>query len=167
MLRGGWPTGWSWRVAPVLLGKGTEAVGDLGASAVTDGLRLANRTVHQAGPDLLIAGDLDAAPAVLTRRSASRAPSIGRSRSQSSPASPNALAARSPGPDPAAARAPPIASPGPPRPASSPVSSQLERPLEANPRTSPRSSATSAWVLEPPPVDAQDRPHPAASLAEA
>src|SRR5215211_7510261 len=50
-------------VAPVLLGKGTEAVGDLGASAVTDGLRLANRSVHQAGPDLLIAGDLDGAPA--------------------------------------------------------------------------------------------------------
>jgi riboflavin biosynthesis pyrimidine reductase len=46
-------------VAPVLLGKGTEAVGDLGATTVTDGLQLANRTVHQAGPDLLIAGDLD------------------------------------------------------------------------------------------------------------
>ena len=43
----------------LLLGKGTEAVGDLGASAVTDGLRLANRTVHQAGDDLLIAGDLE------------------------------------------------------------------------------------------------------------
>jgi GTP cyclohydrolase II len=46
-------------VAPLLLGKGTEAVGDLGASAVSDGLRLANRTVHQAGDDLLIAGDLE------------------------------------------------------------------------------------------------------------
>jgi riboflavin biosynthesis pyrimidine reductase len=45
-------------VAPLLLGKGTEAVGDLGSSLVTDGLQLANRTVHQAGPDLLIAGDL-------------------------------------------------------------------------------------------------------------
>jgi GTP cyclohydrolase II len=46
-------------VAPLLLGKGTEAVGDLGTSLVTDGLQLANRTVHQAGPDLLIAGDLN------------------------------------------------------------------------------------------------------------
>jgi GTP cyclohydrolase II len=50
-------------VAPLLLGKGTEAVGDLGSSLVTDGLQLANRTIHQAGPDLLIAGDLDATPA--------------------------------------------------------------------------------------------------------
>ena len=46
-------------VAPILLGKGTEAVGDLGASLVADGLMLLNRTVHQLGPDLLIAGDLD------------------------------------------------------------------------------------------------------------
>jgi GTP cyclohydrolase II len=45
-------------VAPLFLGKGTEAVGDLGTSLVTDGLRLQNSTVHQAGPDLLIAGDL-------------------------------------------------------------------------------------------------------------
>jgi len=48
-------------VAPLLLGKGTEAVGDLGTSLVADGLQLANPTVHQAGPDVLIAGDLDAA----------------------------------------------------------------------------------------------------------
>jgi GTP cyclohydrolase II len=46
-------------VAPLLLGTGTEAVGDLGASLVTDGMRLLNRTVHQVGPDLLVAGDLD------------------------------------------------------------------------------------------------------------
>jgi GTP cyclohydrolase II len=46
-------------VAPLLLGKGTEAVGDLGSGLVADGLRLANCTVHQAGPDFLIAGDLD------------------------------------------------------------------------------------------------------------
>jgi GTP cyclohydrolase II len=45
-------------VAPLLLGKGTEAVGDLGTSLVADGLQLTNRMVHQAGPDLLIAGDL-------------------------------------------------------------------------------------------------------------
>ncbi|HYY80632.1 MAG TPA: dihydrofolate reductase family protein, partial [Actinomycetes bacterium] len=48
-------------VAPILLGKGTEAVGDLGARLVADGLLLLNRTVHQLGPDLLIAGDLDRA----------------------------------------------------------------------------------------------------------
>lgn len=46
-------------VAPILLGKGTEAVGDLGANLVADALRLLNQTVHQLGPDLLIAGDLD------------------------------------------------------------------------------------------------------------
>jgi GTP cyclohydrolase II len=49
-------------VAPLLLGAGTEAVGDLGTSLVADGLRLLNRTVHQVGPDLLVAGDLDTAP---------------------------------------------------------------------------------------------------------
>jgi GTP cyclohydrolase II len=48
-------------VAPVLLGAGTEAVGDLGAVQVTDGLRLLDRTVHQVGPDLLVAGNLDTA----------------------------------------------------------------------------------------------------------
>jgi GTP cyclohydrolase II len=59
-------------VAPVLLGKGTEAVGDLGTRLVADGLRLANRTVHQAGPDLLIAGDLDAARPRRERRQENR-----------------------------------------------------------------------------------------------
>jgi GTP cyclohydrolase II len=44
-------------VAPLLLGRGIEAVGDLGTSSVADGLHLVNRTVHQAGPDLVIAGD--------------------------------------------------------------------------------------------------------------
>jgi hypothetical protein len=48
-------------VAPLLLGKGIEALGDLGINLVADGLQLANRTVHQAGSDLLIAGDLNAA----------------------------------------------------------------------------------------------------------
>jgi GTP cyclohydrolase II len=46
-------------VAPVLLGAGTDAVGDLGAGLVSDGLRLVGRSVHQVGPDLLVAGDLD------------------------------------------------------------------------------------------------------------
>jgi GTP cyclohydrolase II len=48
-------------VAPLLLGTGTEAVGDLGATRVADGLRLLDRTVHQVGPDLLVAGSLDTA----------------------------------------------------------------------------------------------------------
>jgi GTP cyclohydrolase II len=48
-------------VAPLLLGDGTEAVGDLGATRVADGLRLLDRTVHQVGPDLLVAGNLDGA----------------------------------------------------------------------------------------------------------
>ncbi|HZD71145.1 MAG TPA: GTP cyclohydrolase II RibA [Actinomycetes bacterium] len=46
-------------VAPILLGRGTEAVGDLGTNLVADGLRLLNRTVHELGSDLLLAGDLD------------------------------------------------------------------------------------------------------------
>jgi 3,4-dihydroxy 2-butanone 4-phosphate synthase/GTP cyclohydrolase II len=46
-------------IAPLLLGAGTEAVGDLGTKMVADGLRLVHRTVHQVGPDLVIAGDLD------------------------------------------------------------------------------------------------------------
>jgi GTP cyclohydrolase II len=46
-------------VAPLLLGKGTDAVGDLGSILVQDGLRLLNRTVHQLGTDLLVAGDVD------------------------------------------------------------------------------------------------------------
>jgi GTP cyclohydrolase II len=45
-------------VAPVLLGAGTDAVGDLGAGLVSDGVALADRSVHQVGPDLLVAGDL-------------------------------------------------------------------------------------------------------------
>ena len=50
-------------VAPVLLGTGTDAVGDLGAGLVSDGLRLVDRSVHQVGPDLLVAGDLAWPPA--------------------------------------------------------------------------------------------------------
>jgi riboflavin biosynthesis pyrimidine reductase len=46
-------------LAPMLLGKGTEAVGDLGVGEVVDALRLVNPTRHAAGTDLLIAADLD------------------------------------------------------------------------------------------------------------
>jgi GTP cyclohydrolase II len=46
-------------LAPMLLGKGTEAVGDLGVGEVVEALRLVNPTRHAAGTDLLIAADLD------------------------------------------------------------------------------------------------------------
>jgi riboflavin biosynthesis pyrimidine reductase len=50
-------------LAPMLLGKGTEAVGDLGAAEVADALRLVSPTRYAAGADLLIAADLDRRPA--------------------------------------------------------------------------------------------------------
>ena len=43
-------------VAPKLLGRGTEGVGDLGIGSVTEGLALADRSVHVVGDDILIAG---------------------------------------------------------------------------------------------------------------
>jgi GTP cyclohydrolase II len=49
-------------VAPLLLGTGTDAVGDLGAGLVRDGLQLRNQTVHQLGPDLLVASDVVDSP---------------------------------------------------------------------------------------------------------
>jgi GTP cyclohydrolase II len=49
-------------LAPMLLGKGTEAVGDLGAVEVRDALRLVDPTRYAAGTDLLIAADLDGRP---------------------------------------------------------------------------------------------------------
>jgi GTP cyclohydrolase II len=45
-------------VAPTLIGTGREAVGDLGVARVSDGIRLADRTVVRAGDDILIAGDV-------------------------------------------------------------------------------------------------------------
>jgi GTP cyclohydrolase II len=45
-------------VAPLLLGRGTEAVGDLAVGEVTDGVGLRNRTVHLAGDDVIMASDL-------------------------------------------------------------------------------------------------------------
>jgi GTP cyclohydrolase II len=54
-------------LAPTLIGRGLDAVGDLQVLRVSDGLRLTNRAVHLAGDDVLIAGDLEtreaAAPA--------------------------------------------------------------------------------------------------------
>lgn len=45
-------------IAPSILGSGTEAVGDLGSIHMGDALRLTNRSVHAAGDDLLLAGDV-------------------------------------------------------------------------------------------------------------
>ena len=55
-------------IAPVVLGRGTEAVGELGVAQVTDGIRLVHRTVVTAGDDVVLAWDVapttvpDAAP---------------------------------------------------------------------------------------------------------
>jgi riboflavin-specific deaminase-like protein len=51
-------------VAPTIIGQGTEAVGPLGVTAVADGIRLVNRSMHVVGDDVLLAGDLAASPAV-------------------------------------------------------------------------------------------------------
>jgi riboflavin biosynthesis pyrimidine reductase len=45
-------------VSPRVLGAGTEAVGDLGSSRVTDGLALVNRSVHLVGDDVVLAYDV-------------------------------------------------------------------------------------------------------------
>jgi 3,4-dihydroxy 2-butanone 4-phosphate synthase/GTP cyclohydrolase II len=45
-------------IAPRVLGSGTDAVRDLGVTEVAASLRLEGRTVHVAGDDVLIAGDV-------------------------------------------------------------------------------------------------------------
>ena len=45
-------------VAPLLLGKGTEAVGDLGVARVTEGILLRNRSVHLTADDVVTAWDV-------------------------------------------------------------------------------------------------------------
>jgi GTP cyclohydrolase II len=45
-------------IAPTIMGAGVEAVGDLGVGSVADSVRLTNRSVHQAGRDLLVAADV-------------------------------------------------------------------------------------------------------------
>jgi riboflavin biosynthesis pyrimidine reductase len=45
-------------VSPTIIGSGTEAVGQLGTRRIAEGLRLANRSVHLAGDDVLLAWDL-------------------------------------------------------------------------------------------------------------
>lgn len=45
-------------IAPVILGEGTPAVGELGISLVVDGIRLENRSVHSLQDDVLLAWDV-------------------------------------------------------------------------------------------------------------
>ena len=45
-------------IAPTIMGSGIDAVGDLGVARVAESVRLTNRSVHQAGGDLLVAADV-------------------------------------------------------------------------------------------------------------
>jgi 3,4-dihydroxy 2-butanone 4-phosphate synthase/GTP cyclohydrolase II len=45
-------------VAPLVIGAGTDAVGELGTQRVADAVTLTNRTVATAGDDIVIAGDV-------------------------------------------------------------------------------------------------------------
>ncbi len=45
-------------VAPVVLGRGIEAIGDLGIARVVDGVTLANSVVALAGPDIVVGCDV-------------------------------------------------------------------------------------------------------------
>jgi GTP cyclohydrolase II len=45
-------------IAPTILGAGIEAVGDLSAARVSDGLRLTGRCVHTVGDDVVVAADV-------------------------------------------------------------------------------------------------------------
>jgi GTP cyclohydrolase II len=51
-------------VSPTIIGAGVEAVGPLGISHVTDGIRLVNRCVYLAGDDVLLGFDVEDIPAV-------------------------------------------------------------------------------------------------------
>ncbi len=60
-------------LAPIVLGKGIEGVGDLRTSSVADAITLANRSVYLAGDDVLLAFDVgDAAQDEKTWSSAAR-----------------------------------------------------------------------------------------------
>jgi GTP cyclohydrolase II len=51
-------------VSPMIIGAGVDAVGPLGISRVSDGIRLVNRSVYLAGNDVLLGYDVDHAPGV-------------------------------------------------------------------------------------------------------
>ena len=46
-------------IAPTIIGAGTDAVGDLGISRVTEGIRLANRAMHALDDDVLLSWDVE------------------------------------------------------------------------------------------------------------
>ncbi len=46
-------------IAPTIIGAGIDAVGELGVARIGEGVRLTNRSVHVAGDDLLVAGDVE------------------------------------------------------------------------------------------------------------
>jgi riboflavin biosynthesis pyrimidine reductase len=45
-------------VAPIIVGSGKEAVGDLGIVRIADAVRIAEPAVHLAGHDVIVAGDV-------------------------------------------------------------------------------------------------------------
>ncbi|MBA2529031.1 MAG: GTP cyclohydrolase II RibA [Euzebyales bacterium] len=49
-------------IAPTIIGSGTEAVGDLGISRVSDGIHLANRALHVLDDDVLLSWDVARSP---------------------------------------------------------------------------------------------------------
>lgn len=82
-------------LAPIVLGKGIEGVGDLGIVGVTDGISLTNRSVYLVGGDVLIACDV-AGPSNgngNARRSQDRliSTSSRRARAMPSPSAPGSI----------------------------------------------------------------------------
>jgi 3,4-dihydroxy 2-butanone 4-phosphate synthase/GTP cyclohydrolase II len=45
-------------VAPIIVGAGTDAVGDLGIVRIADAVRIVDPSVHRAGTDVIVAGDV-------------------------------------------------------------------------------------------------------------
>jgi len=45
-------------IAPMIIGNGIEAIGDLGIKMVDESIKLVNVTTRKRGPDLLISGDV-------------------------------------------------------------------------------------------------------------
>jgi riboflavin-specific deaminase-like protein len=49
-------------VAPIVIGHGIDAVGQLGVTRLTDGIRLTNRAMHVTADDVLLSWDVERAP---------------------------------------------------------------------------------------------------------
>jgi GTP cyclohydrolase II len=62
LLRGGFVDRLIVSVSGTIIGRGTEAVGDLGIDRVAEGVRLGNRTIHATEEDILIAWDVKGLP---------------------------------------------------------------------------------------------------------